>query len=155
MIVTNVCLLLEALSIVICLHHLYGEKFRLDIATVSLLAIDMILMQAIDYLGLPGMVSILIYPVIAIYCGIEFGFKLKPIIINIVLCVIIVGGMQLLIFSPICYLLDWHNIVHINSLVISVIVFIFVALLVPIVRVKRLSIFLQEKERRGKKVDHR
>lgn len=147
MIITNVCLLLEALSIVICLHHLYGEKFRLDIATVSLLAIDMILMQAIDYLGLPGMVSILIYPVIAIYCGIEFGFKLKPIIINIVLCVIIVGGMQLLIFSPICYLLDWHNIVHINSLVISVIVFIFVALLVPIVRVKRLSIFLQEKER--------
>lgn len=141
MIVTNVCLLLEALSIVICLHHLYGEKFRLDIATVSLLAIDMILMQAIDYLGLPGMVSILIYPVIAIYCGIEFGFKLKPIIINIVLCVIIVGGMQLLIFSPICYLLDWHNIVHINSLVICLIVYSFFTPSPEALQIKGLPVF--------------
>ena len=52
MIITNVCLLLEALSIVICLHHLYGEKFRLDIATVCYLSIDMISMAAVNYLGL-------------------------------------------------------------------------------------------------------
>ena len=36
MIITNVCLLLEALSIVICLHHLYGEKFRLDLSLIHI-----------------------------------------------------------------------------------------------------------------------
>ena len=68
MIITNVCLLLEALSIVICLHHLYGEKFRLDIATVCLLAVDMIMMQTIDYFGWSSVWSVLIYPVLAVYC---------------------------------------------------------------------------------------
>ena len=60
-ILTNVCLLLEALSVVICLHHLYGKKFRLDIATVGLLALNMILMQSIEYLELSYTLSILSY----------------------------------------------------------------------------------------------
>ena len=94
MIIKNVCLFLEALSIVICLHHLYGEKFRLDIATISFFAVDMIMMQAIDYLELSSTVSILIYPIIVVYCGIKFGFKLKEMIVNILLSIILVGGIQ-------------------------------------------------------------
>ncbi len=80
MIVTNVCLLLEALSIVICLHHLYGEKFRLDIATVSFLSIDMIIMTAINYFGLPKTYTMVIYPVIILYCGVRFGFRIKSLV---------------------------------------------------------------------------
>ncbi len=37
--ITNVCLLLEMLSIVLCLHRLYGEKFRFDIVTVSFVCV--------------------------------------------------------------------------------------------------------------------
>lgn len=88
--ITNVCLLLEALSIVVCLHHLYGEKFRLDIATVSLLSIDMIMMQAIDYYGLPSTFSMLFYPIIVIYCGVKFGFKIQELIVNNILNVAII-----------------------------------------------------------------
>ncbi len=146
MIVTNVCLLLEALSIVICLHHLYGEKFRLDIATVSLLAIDMILMQAIDYLGLPGMVSILIYPVIAIYCGVEFGFKLKPIMLNIVLCVIIVGGMQWTIASSVSYFINLRYFMDFDLLATGILVLLAIKLILPAVKIERLSFFLQKGE---------
>ncbi len=97
MIIKNVCLLLEALSIVFCLHYLYGEKFKLDIATVSFFAVDMIMMQAIDYLGISKVVSIAIYPIIAIYCGVKFGFKWKAIIVNIILSIILIGIIQLIV----------------------------------------------------------
>ena len=61
--------LLEALSVLICLHHLYGQKFKLDIATTALLSVDMIIMTAINYYGLPRAYALIIYPIIMIYCG--------------------------------------------------------------------------------------
>lgn len=147
MIVTNVCLLLEALSIVICLHHLYGEKFRLDIATVSFLSIDMIIMTAINYFGLPKTYTMVIYPVIILYCGVRFGFEIRKIAVNFILCIIIVGGIQSLIASPICYFLDMHNLVNIASLVIVLMVLVIVIFLVPLIEVKKITEYLQNKER--------
>lgn len=96
MIIQNVCLLLEALSIVFCLHHLYGEKFKLDIATVSYLSIHMIVMTAINYLGLPRTYTMIMHLFFIVYCGIRFGFKWKEMIANIVLCIILVGGLQII-----------------------------------------------------------
>ena len=83
--VDRICVVLEALSIAVCLHRLYGKKFRFDIATVSLMTIEMIMMQAIDYFGWPKELSMLFYPIIAGYCVIEFGFDLKKLIINNIL----------------------------------------------------------------------
>ena len=74
--VDRICVVLEGLSIAVCLHRLYGKKFRFDIATVSLMTIEMIMMQAIDYFGWPKELSMLFYPIIAVYCVIEFGFNL-------------------------------------------------------------------------------
>lgn len=95
MIIKNVCLLLEALSVVICLHRLYGEKFKLDIVTVSFLSINMIIMTAMNYLG-SSIYSMMIYPIIAVYCGMRFGFRWKEIVVNMVLCVILLGGLQII-----------------------------------------------------------
>lgn len=102
----------------ICLHHLYGEKFRLDIATVSFLSIDMIIMTAINYFGLPKMylVTMVVYPIIALYCGIRFGFKLKLIVSNVVLCVILVGGIQMLGMLSVYYFGRVQNFSDINLL---------------------------------------
>lgn len=142
----RVCLLLEALSIVICLHHLYGEKFKLDIKTVGFLAVDMIMMTAIDYYGLPSTLSIIIYLIIALYCGLEFGFEWKKIIINEMLCVIIVGVIQLLGMIIYCWggglhVIDTHTLILINS-----IVFLIILLLLPRVKIKYLSLYLQKRE---------
>lgn len=97
MIIKNVCLLLEALSIVICLHYLYGEKFRLDISTISFLSIGMIILTAINYLGLSKVYTMIIYPIIIVYCGFRFGFQIKKMAMNIVLCIILVGIIQLVV----------------------------------------------------------
>lgn len=146
MIITNVCLLLEALSIVICLHHLYGEKFRLDIATVSFLSIDMIIMTAINYFGLPKMYlfTMIIYPIIALYCGIRFGFKLKAVVWNVVLCVIIVGGIQILgLLFVYCYS-KIQNFSDYKLLITNSMTFAIVLTILPIFKVERLSKFSQD-----------
>lgn len=147
MIIKNVCLLLEALSVVICLHHLYGEKFRLDIATVSFLAIDMIMMQAISYSGLPYMVSVLIYPIIAIYCGMKFGFKLKTIVINVLLCVIIIGGIQMIGMAGVYCLYKIQIFEDYRLLLTNGLMFGMVMVFLPFFKVNKLSKFLQDNER--------
>lgn len=95
--IERACLLLEALAVVVCLHHLYGEKFKLDIITTAFLSINIIIMTIINYYGLSRTYALIIYPIIMIYCGIQFGFKWRAIIINNILYMIIIGGIQLLI----------------------------------------------------------
>ena len=94
--IQRICLVLEALSIVICLHYLYGEKFKLDIKTTSFLAINMIMMTAINYYHMPKALTMFIYPVIVIYCGVRFGFE-------------IINGMALILVLFLYYLKKSHG----------------------------------------------
>lgn len=143
----RVCLLLEALSIVICLHHLYGEKFKLDIKTVGFLAVDMIMMTAIDYYGLPSAFSVAIYLILAVYCAIRFEMNLKRIIVNEMMCVVIVGVIQLIssfIYycgSSIQYFSEW------DMLIISIINLLLIRILVPKLKLNNFLKYLQQKER--------
>lgn len=147
MIITNVCLLLEALSIVICLHHLYGEKFRLDIVTVSFLSIDMIVMVAINYFGMPRIQTMVIYPVIILYCGFRFGFQVKEMAVNIIVSIVLVGVLQLAVAFLLCYGLRMHSVIDIDLLIAGSINFIVILVIVPRYEMRKLSIFLQDSER--------
>lgn len=147
MIITNVCLLLEALSIVICLHHLYGEKFRLDIVTVSFLSINMIIMTSINYFELSRICTMIIYPIIIIYCGLRFGFKIKELVINILLCIIIVGGIQLVVSLPFYYFLNIHSFTEIKLLVVNCISFFALLIVVNKVKMKKILSILKNKEK--------
>lgn len=144
--VTNICLLLEALSIVFCLHCLYGEKFKLDIETTSFLAIYMIIMTAINYYELPQIYTMIIYPVIALYCGMKYGFKLKVFLINLVLCVILVGGIQIIVMIPMYYILSIFHVSVIQLLIVNSITFLLVFFALPKCRMERLTNYLQNKE---------
>lgn len=146
--ITNICLLLEALSILLCLHYLYGEKFRLDIETVSFLAIDMIMMQAIDYYHLPRELSLLIYPIIAVYCGIKFGFELKALIINNVLYLVIAGTLQLVVLLVLGHMLGKIQLfADIELLIANCITFIIMLFVLSRCKLNELSEYLQDKDR--------
>ncbi|MCI8935453.1 MAG: GHKL domain-containing protein [Lachnospiraceae bacterium] len=145
--VTNICLLLEALSIVLCLHYLYDEKFKLDIETTSLLAIYMIIMTVMNYYELPKIYSMIIYPIIAAYCGVKFGLKLWEIIINETLCIIIIGIIQMIVTLPFYYFLNVHLFSDYKLLLINCIAFIIVLCLVPRLKISRVVTFLKNKER--------
>ncbi|MBD5548169.1 MAG: GHKL domain-containing protein [Lachnospiraceae bacterium] len=145
--VTNICLLLEALSVIFCLNCLYGEKFKLDIETTSFLAIDMIFMTAINYYELPKIYTMIIYPAIALYCGIKFGFKLGEIIINVILCIIMVGAIQMIVTLPSYFLLDIQIFSEYKLLFINCIAFIIVLCLIPRLRINNVVAYLRNRER--------
>lgn len=145
--VTNICLLLEALSIVLCLHYLYDEKFKLDIETTSLLAINMILMTAINYYELPKIYSLTIYPIIGIYCGIKFGFKLREIIINVTLCIIIVGVIQMIVSLPFYYFLNVQLLSNYRLLFVNCTAFLIMIFVIPRLKINRVVAFLKNREK--------
>ena len=146
MIIKNVCVLLEMLSITMCLSRLYGEKYRLDIATVSLLAIDMIIMQLVQSLSLPEMFTVLIYPIIIIYCGIRFGFKIKSILVNIILCIVIIGGLEMMAMLLFYFIRGTQDFASYELLLVNCMVFAIIFMILPILKVNKLSLFLQDKE---------
>ena len=104
--ITNVCLLLEMLSIVLCLHRLYGEKFRFDIVTVSFLSVYMIIMTAINYYGLPKVYTMVMYALVSLYCGKRFNFNIKTIVINHVLSLIVTGSIQMFVLLFYYFIFD-------------------------------------------------
>ena len=146
MIITNVCLLLEALSIVICLHHLYGEKFRLDIATVSFLSVDMIIMTAINYFGMPKTYTMVIYPIVVLYCRIRFRKEVKALIINFVLCAIIVGIVQYILMAICFFVFSTKLIGEVELLMVNAISFSIIYML-KFCKLNYLSLNLQRKEK--------
>lgn len=150
--IERICLLLEALSIIICLHCLYGEKFRLNIVNTSYLVLHMIIMTAMNYYEVNKVYSFIIYPLIAIYCGVRFGFKWKAIITNYFLYLAFIGGIQLIIaigYSCIFSMLS-INILDFNNselLIINAGVLLIVVGILPKCRLYKLSVYLQDKER--------
>lgn len=148
----RICLLLEALSIIICLHCLYGEKFRLNIVNTSYLVLHMIIMTAMNYYEVNKVYSFIIYPLIAIYCGVRFGFKWKAIITNYILHMAIIGGIQLIIaigYSWIFNMLSIDMLKFENSelLIINAGVLIIIRGILPRLKFYKLSVYLQDKER--------
>lgn len=145
--ITNICLLLEALSILFCLHHLYGEKVKLDIKTVSYLSIHMIIMALINYYGLPQVYTLITYPFIIVYGGIRFGFKVKSLIINNILNIAITSSIQFIVLFLYYLIFRVQMLDSIRSLVVSGLAFMIVLFVLPKCRLDRFSSFLQDKDR--------
>lgn len=144
--ITNVCLLLEILSFTFCLHMLYGEKFKLDIATISLLSVCMIILAAMNYYDSPSIYSMIIYPIMFIYCGVRFEFKIKLILINLVFCVVIVGVIQIVTMLPFWFLrITWLS--NFRLLIAECFAFSIVLFSLPKCKINKVMIYLQEKEK--------
>ncbi len=145
-------LLLDALAVIIFLHHLYGRKFKLDIKTTVFLSIDMIIMSTINYYGLPKIYSFIIYPIIILYCGMQFGFKWREIIINSIICVIVKGGIELLIillYGEIFNMLSSELVFfgEVEILIMNIGIILITLFVIPLFKIHRFSIYLQDKER--------
>lgn len=145
--ITNVCLLLEMLSIVLCLHRLYGEKFRFDIVTVSFLSVYMIIMTAINYYGLPKIYTLVTYILVFGYCGVKFRFCIKTIILNHVLCMIIIGAVQLVVMISFYYSFDIASFNEMTLLYVNIIAFMLLLFILSKFNLSKLSVYLQDKER--------
>lgn len=145
--ITNICLLLEILSIVFCLHYLYGEKVVFDIKTVSFLSIYMVIMATINYYDLSQTYTMIIYPIMIGYCGIKFGFKIKQLIVNNILNMAFNSSIQFIVLFLYYLTFKVQVLDTIRSLIVSGFAFLIVALVLPKCRLHKLSSFLQDKDR--------
>ncbi len=143
----RICLVLEALSIVVCLHRLYGRKFKFDIVTLCFLTINMIIMTTINYYELPKIYTMIIYPIIVLYCGIKFGFKIRAMIINNILYLVLIGGIQIAV--SMCYGYIFHILffTNLDLLIINFIAFLLILFVASTIDIAKLSMYLQDKER--------
>ena len=97
-----------------------------NIYSIAFVVIDYILMLATKLFGVSQNLSVMIYPLLAIYCFVQFKSKIQEIIVNIVLAVIMLLGIQLiplLVFGILGELLiGYENVaIVISNLIILII----------------------------------
>ena len=124
---------------------LYGEKFRFDIITVSYLALYMISMTLINYYALPQQYTLIMYLVIILYCKMRFAYGIKPILVNVVFSIVIIGGVQMLAMLPISALLGIRWYTDLQLLVVDGLAFLIVIFLLPICKINRIVNYLKNK----------
>lgn len=96
MIISLLYVVFEAIAVLLLLHTLYGKKICWNIYSIAFVVIDYILMLATKLFGVNQNLSVMIYPLLAIYCFVQFKSKIQEIIVNIVLAVIMLLGIQLI-----------------------------------------------------------
>lgn len=146
-VIVGLYVLFEALSIVFCLNYLYGEKPRLDVVTVCYVLVDVGLMEAIYYMQLGNIGSLIIYPVIVLYCGFKFGFHFKPILINNILHMAILSSIQATIMLLFSVLFKIQKTDIFDDLFINIFIFIIISMGLRKINLKKLSDVLQSDEK--------
>ena len=126
MIISLLYVVFEAIAVLLLLHTLYGKKICWNIYSIAFVVIDYILMLATKLFGVSQNLSVMIYPLLAIYCFVQFKSKIQEIIVNIVLAVIMLLGIQLiplLVFGILRELLiGYENVaIVISNLIILII----------------------------------
>lgn len=137
----------EAMSMIVCLHYLYGEKIYLDKFFVIYLSLDLSLMLMINRLNLPHQWSLIMLLLLILYSGLRFGFQIKKLIINNVLQIIILSGLQALIMMIYATIVNNHKLETIDVLIINVIIFLFVVVVLQKCKLEKLSDILQNNEK--------
>lgn len=96
----------EILTIIICLHYLYGKKLALDKGTCLFIVFYLSTCQMILKYDLPRIASLCMYPVLGGYCFWKFRSTFRKSVINIVMCLILVSAFQLLFIFPVIVRID-------------------------------------------------
>lgn len=137
--------LMEILSMVLCLHIIYGKKFCLNIKNIMLVSVNVIYVQAINEGVLPKQYVLLIYILLFFYCCLEFGFNKKETIINNILCFVLIFILQI-VCCIFVILLQFDQIQNNYLLLIENIgVLVLVMVVLPHCKLDVLSYYMQQK----------
>lgn len=97
-------LILEILAVLLCLHGLYGEKFKWNIYTVLFIAVEFIAYQIEDVYAPVKHWEIFLYALLFLYSKIQFKCNWKESMINYVLCIVLSAVMQMICYFPVMIL---------------------------------------------------
>lgn len=136
----------EALSIILCLHFLYGEKFRFDTISICYLLIDVTIMEISYLLQLKSIWTLIIFPIIFLYCGFRFRFTWKPLIINNLLQTILLTALQATIMIIYSTISNKNKLNETDAVIVTGIMFLVVFYGFKRCKLKKISDALQSDE---------
>ena len=138
---------LEVLSVMYCLHYLYGEKMHIDMASVVYVVSEIIVINIIYIFHLKRAWSFLMFPILVFYCGFKFGFKLRTIIINNFLTIVLISVLQAVIMVLYSKIFNVQKICEIDSIVINAVMFFVVFIGLKKCALQKLSQILQNNDK--------
>lgn len=145
--VVSLCLIFEILSAIFCLHYLYDEKVRADIWTIGLVLIELVWMRILFWLEWNNSLSFLIYPIILLYCAIRFGFSVKKLIINNILCLMLISVLQATIMLMILWGKGKNIMGEQEMLLINGIMFLLVITVLRKLKIEKIARVLQNNDK--------
>ena len=93
--------LLEAFSIILCLHIIFRERKCLHTGTLILVVFYLILFEVINTYKLNKMYGFIIYVCLVIYCRARFRVSFSKAIAGTVLCIVVMTILQFLVLLPV------------------------------------------------------
>ena len=82
MIISLLYVVFEAIAVLLLLHTLYGKKICWNIYSIAFVVIDYILMLATKLFGVSQNLSVMIYPLLAIYCFVQFFANSSVVLVS-------------------------------------------------------------------------
>lgn len=138
-------LVIESVSIVVCIHRIYGEKVRFDFKTIVVVILHVLVIVIINCLEVSHIATVLIYVIYFIYCKREFKETFVKAGLHILLMLVIMAALQFicLLFTN-AIISDDESIV---SILCDIEVFLFCIFFMPKFQlgILREKIFLRKK----------
>ncbi len=139
----HVVLVLEILSIVGCLHCLYGERFRLEIKTMTLIMLYMLLMETANYFMIHEL-ALGVYVLVFLYSKVRFKCDVRKAFVNIILYIIILSAMQFV--CVIIASIVMKDIEEIRNLMVNALVLLLSIIILPRCKLDKLSNWIKQKD---------
>lgn len=95
----HIALVAEILATFLCIHCIYGKKFKPDVNTAGAILGILIILEIINIYQIDGNLLLLVYVILFVYCKTEFKSLFIEAIISLVLCMIISTSLQFVCFS--------------------------------------------------------
>ena len=103
-------LIFEILAVLLCLHGLYGEKFKWNIYVILLIGSEFVVYQIDNIYSLPIPAECIIYLFLLIFSIAQFKRKAKETIVNYAICIILSVLLQLICYLPVFFLYNYLQI---------------------------------------------
>lgn len=135
----HIALIMELLTMVICLHCIYGQKVKWDIKTVGLVASSLLMLELANFdllSSVGGLITIATYIITFWYCKSRFHSSVKEIIISMVIVFFIIASMQFLCYLLINAFLPGDKML--KSVLVTIVVLAFTIGILPKVGLHRL-----------------
>lgn len=144
--VVSLYILLEMLAIIFCLHFLYGERVKGDIITISFVVLEHIWMKIIYLFEWGNNPSLVLFPIMLLYCTVRFGAKIRKVLVNSTLCVLIISALQASIMLTLYFGLKVRTMNERELLIINLCVFLVVAVILKRFKLEKISKVLQNND---------